>query len=193
MVASSRWKSIALISIGLLLTLVFAVLFTADLAFAGDDLLEAFNQTHAEIIAQVKKGKLSAEVGAKADEMRIGLKKYLIKTEAQMEILQLDVLYGSGEKQETSLKKLLALSAAQERTKVVYLQRLQALKAGKTKGKELVPPLPAAQTNNSFESETKKAGSEQKPEKEAHAEMEAEGPEVKIRIKAEDLSTGQFP
>jgi hypothetical protein len=183
MLNAPRWISASLIHIGLLLTVVFAFLLTADLATAGDDLLETFEQTHAEIIAQVKKGKLSAEVGAKADEMRIALKKYLIKTEAQMEILQLDVLYGSGEKQETSLRKLLALSAAQERTKVVYLQRLQALKAGKTKGGELVPPLPPAPEQSKADPSDETSG-----EKTAKKKKERD---IIIEIGPEEVDSGR--
>jgi len=184
MFTAPRWITATLISIGLSLIVVFAFLLTGESATASDDLLETFEQTHAEIIAQVKKGKLSAEVGAKADEMRIALKKYLIKTEAQMEILQLDVLYGSDEKQETSLKKLLALSAAQERTKVVYLQRLQGLKAGKTKGGELVPPLPPAPEQSSAYPE----GDETSGKKTAKKKKERD---IIIEIGPEDVDSGR--
>jgi hypothetical protein len=62
------------------------------LAAEPDNVLDAFEQTYADIVAQVKKGKLSAEVSAEANALRIALKKYLIKSEAQIEILQLDVL-----------------------------------------------------------------------------------------------------
>ena len=189
MFAAPRWISGSLIRIGLLLTVVFAFLSSGDLATAGDDLLEAFEQTHAEIVAQVKKGKLSSEIGDEANDMRIALKKYLIQTDAQMEILQLDVLYGSGEKQETSLKKLLALSAAQERTKVVYLQRLQALKTGKTKGGELVPPLPPAPEQSKADPEKEEAGGSQTAEKTSKKEWTFG--DVKIEIGPENVDSGR--
>jgi len=128
-----------------LLVLVLSTALTVRQAAAGDDLLEAFDKTHAEITAQVKKGKLPAEVGAKANDLKLALKKYMIKTDAQLEILQLDVLHSSGEKQEASLNKMVAISAERERVKMGYLQRLLGLKGGKSGGKGdmlLLPVVP---------------------------------------------------
>ena len=71
-----------------------------------------------------------------ADEIRIGLKEYLIKTEAHLEILQLDVLHGADDQREVALEKVVALAAERERTKMAYLQRLQALNAGNQPGEE---------------------------------------------------------
>jgi hypothetical protein len=103
------------------------------------DLVTAFGQMHGEMLARVKEGTLPADVGAKANELKIALEKYLIKTQAQLQILQLDVLYGADEQREPALKKVVALAAERERTKIAYLQRLQALNTAhlpgeKTKG-----------------------------------------------------------
>ncbi len=91
------------------------------------DLVAAFEQMHGEMLARVKEGTLPADVGAKANELKIGLEKYLIKTRAQLQILQLDVLYGAEDQREAALQKVVALAAERERTKMTYLQRLQAL------------------------------------------------------------------
>jgi hypothetical protein len=102
----------------------------------ANDLAAAFEQTHEEILARVKEGTLPADVGAKANELKIALEKYLIKTQAQLEVLQLDVLYGAEDQRPAALKKVVALAAERERTKMAYLQRLQALNTASLPGKE---------------------------------------------------------
>ncbi len=104
-----------------------------------NDLVAAFEQLHGQMLARVKEGTLPADVGAKANELKIALEKYLIKTQAQLEILQLDVLYGADDQRQAALQKVVALAAERERTKIAYLQRLQALNTAhlpgeKTKG-----------------------------------------------------------
>jgi hypothetical protein len=96
----------------------------------ADGLVAAFQQTHGEILTQVSQGILPAAAGAEAEKLRIALEKYLIRTEAQLEILQLDVLHGTGDEGEAALQRIVALAAERERTKMAYLQRLQALEAG---------------------------------------------------------------
>ena len=91
------------------------------------DPFAGFLQLHGEMLAQVQEGTLPAAVGAKANELKMELKKYLIKTEAELQILQLDVLYGADDKREAALKKIVALATERERSKMAYLQRLQAL------------------------------------------------------------------
>ena len=100
------------------------------------DLVEAFRQMHREMLARVQGGTLSADVGAKANELKMALEKYLIKSEAQLQVLQLDVLYGADEQREAALKKLVALAAERERTKMAYLQRLQALNTAHLPGEK---------------------------------------------------------
>ncbi len=104
-----------------------------------NDLVAAFEQLYGQMLAQVKEGTLPAAVGAKAKELKMALEKYLIKTQAQLEILQLDVLYGADDQRQAALQKVVALAAERERTKIAYLQRLQALNTAhlpgeKTKG-----------------------------------------------------------
>jgi hypothetical protein len=100
------------------------------------DLVAAFLQLHGEMLAQVQEGTLPAAVGAKANELKMELEKYLIKTEAELQILQLDVLYGADDKREAALKEVVALAAERERTKMAYLQRLQALNTSHLSGEK---------------------------------------------------------
>jgi hypothetical protein len=79
---------------------------------------------------------LPAAVGAKANELKMELEKYLIKTEAELQILQLDVLYGADDKREAALKEVVALAAERERTKMAYLKRLQALNTSHLSGEK---------------------------------------------------------
>jgi hypothetical protein len=100
------------------------------------DLVAAFEQMHGEMLARVHEGTLPADVGAKANELKIALEKYLIKTQAQLQILQLDVLYGADEQREAALKKVVALAAERERTKMAYLLQLQALNTASLPGEK---------------------------------------------------------
>jgi hypothetical protein len=92
------------------------------------DPLGVFAEEYKAINEKVEEGFLPAEALSRAAEIRIGLKKYLIKTEAQLEILGLDLLHGDDyEARQTALQEMLALAAERERTKMAYLQQLQAL------------------------------------------------------------------
>lgn len=92
------------------------------------DPLGLFAEEYDAINRKVEEGFLPAEALRRAAEIRIGLKKYLIKTEAQLEILGVDLLHGDDyETRQTALQEMLALAAERERTKMAYLQRLQAL------------------------------------------------------------------
>jgi len=101
-----------------------------------NDLVAAFEQLHGQMLARVKEGTLPAAVGAKANELKIALEKYLIKTQAQLKILQLDVLYGAEDQREAALQKVVALAAERERIKIAYLQRLQALNTANSAGEK---------------------------------------------------------
>jgi hypothetical protein len=180
MITAPRLSSFILIGKVFILALVISTMFTASKAAAGDDLLEAFDKTHAEITAQVKKGKLKAEVGAKANDLKLALKKYLIKTDAQLEILQLDVLYGSGEKQEASLNKIVAIAAERERVKMGYLQRLLALKGGKSGGKDDMLLLPVVPEQSKTDHEKDKAAGETTAKNEKGKSWTWKGIEIEI-------------
>jgi hypothetical protein len=92
------------------------------------DPLKTFAEEYEAIKEKVAEGFLPAEALSKAAEIRMGLKKYLIRTESQLEILRLDLLHGDNyEDQQAALQEMLALAAERERTKMAYLQRLHAL------------------------------------------------------------------
>ncbi len=100
------------------------------------DLVAAFRQMHGEMLARVQEGTLPADVGDKANELKMALEKYLIKSQAQLQILQLDVLHGADDQRPVALKKVVALAAERERTKMAYLQRLQALNTAHLPGEK---------------------------------------------------------
>lgn len=108
-------------------------------AIKTTDPLEAFQEEYEAIRQKVEEGSLPAEALRRAAEIRIGLRKYLIKTEAKLEILRLDLLHDDDyEARQTALQEVLALAVERERTKMAYVQRLKALytthlPGGKTK------------------------------------------------------------
>jgi hypothetical protein len=149
------------VTVALVLFLTVAVALMAKKAFAGDVLLETFKSTHAEIMSKVEEGKLDGEVGLKASELDLGLQKYLIKADAQMEILELDVLHGSVEKRKAALQKIVALSAERERIMMGYLQHLQALTESKEGLLPLLPVEPEQSTAKEATGEEKTAKKKQ--------------------------------
>ncbi len=101
------------------------------------DPLGLFAEEYRAIKEKVAEGSLPAEALRRAAEIRIGLKKYLIKTEAKLEILGLDLLHGEDyEAKQAALQEMLALAAERERTKMAYLQRLQALNTAHLPGEK---------------------------------------------------------
>jgi hypothetical protein len=94
------------------------------------DPLKDFEEEYEAISKKVKEGAFSAEVMSRAREIRIGLQKYLIKTEAELEILRLDVLHGAQAQRQRALNQIVELVAEREQTKISYLQQLQALRTG---------------------------------------------------------------
>ena len=101
------------------------------------DPLKAFEEEYAAIQEKVEEGSLPAEALSRAAEIRIGLQKYLLKTESQLKILRLDLLHGDDyAARKAALQEMLALAAERERTKVAYLQRLQALNTAHLSGEK---------------------------------------------------------
>jgi hypothetical protein len=101
------------------------------------DPLGDFEEEYKTINEKVAEGFLPAEALSRAAEIRIGLKKYLIKTESQLEILGLDLLHGEDyEARQAALQEMLTLAAERERTKMAYLQRLQALNTAHLPGEK---------------------------------------------------------
>jgi len=94
------------------------------------DPLKAFEEEYKAIAEKVEESSLSAEVMSSASEIRMGLQKYLIKTEAELEILRLDVLEGAEAQRQRALNQIVELVAEREQSKISYLQQLQALKNG---------------------------------------------------------------
>ena len=66
----------------------------------------------------------------RATAIRMGLEKYLIKAEAKLEILRLDVLHGAEAQRKAALSQIVELVEEREQTKLNYLQQLQALEGG---------------------------------------------------------------
>jgi len=126
--------------------------------------LKAFEEEYKAIGEKVEEGSHSAEVMSRATEMRIGLHKYLIKTEAELEILRLDVLHGAEVQRETALKQIVELVVEREQTKIFYLQELQALKTGR----------------KTPEGMTSKKGTGKEPD-------------IKIKIAPEEIGNGAWP
>ena len=80
-----------------------------EVKIKSTDPLKAFTEEYEAIRTKVEEGSLPAEALRRAAKIRIGLKKYLIKTEAQLQILGVDLLHGDDyEARQTALQEMLA-------------------------------------------------------------------------------------
>ena len=101
------------------------------------DPLKAFAEEYAAVHRKVEEGFLPADALSRAAEIRIGLQKYLLKTESQLKILRLDLLHSDDyAARKAALQEMLTLAAERERTKMAYLQRLQALNTARSSGEK---------------------------------------------------------
>ena len=100
------------------------------------DPLEAFAKEYEAMRKQVEEGSLPSEAMGRARAIRRGLEKYLIKTEAELKILRLDVMHGADGQRETALNQIVKLVAEREQTKIAYLRELQALQGGSRTSEE---------------------------------------------------------
>jgi hypothetical protein len=91
------------------------------------DPLEDFAKEFDAISKRVEEGSLPAEAMSRATEIQIGLKKHLIKAEAELEILRLDVLQGGDDQREKALNQIVELVEKREQSKISYLQELRAV------------------------------------------------------------------
>ena len=94
------------------------------------DPFETFQKQYEAIRKKVEEGSLPAEAMKRATAIRTGLQKYMIKAEAELEILRLDVLHGGDDQRERALNQMVELVEKREQTKISYLQQLQALEGG---------------------------------------------------------------
>jgi uncharacterized FAD-dependent dehydrogenase len=91
------------------------------------DPFETFQKQYEAIRKKVEEGSLPAEAMSRATEIQIDLKKYLIKAEAELEILRLDVLHGGDDQRERALNQMVELVEKREQTKISYLKELRAV------------------------------------------------------------------
>jgi uncharacterized FAD-dependent dehydrogenase len=91
------------------------------------DPLEDFAKEFEAISKKVEEGSLPAEAINRATEIQIDLNKYLIKAEAELEILRLDVLHGGDDQRERALNQMVELVEKREQTKISYLKELRAV------------------------------------------------------------------
>jgi hypothetical protein len=91
------------------------------------DPLEAFTKEYEDISKKVEEGSLPAEAMKRATAIRMGLQKYLVKAEAELEILRLDVLHGGDDQRERALNQMVELVEKREQTKISYLKELRAV------------------------------------------------------------------
>ncbi len=151
--------------------------------FENDILLQSFERTHATVLTLVGQGILPEDARAMADDLMIELRKYLIRTNADQQVLELDILHASTEKREIALKKLMELAAERERTKVQYLQRIQALVSNGDVKEAAMPPPAVPHSVQSQPGETEQNKSDKR--------WRTRDLDIEVEIAPEDMSKGR--
>ena len=91
------------------------------------DPLEDFAKEFEAIRKRVEEGSLPAEAMSRATAIRTELQKYLIRAEAELEILRLDVLHGGDDQRERALNQIVELVEKREQTKMSYMKELRGV------------------------------------------------------------------
>ena len=91
------------------------------------DPLEDFAKEFEAIRKRVEEGSLPAEAMSRATAIRTELQKYLIRAEAELEILRLDVLHGGDDQRERALNQIVELVEKREQTKISYMKELRGV------------------------------------------------------------------
>ena len=142
-----------------------------------------FEQVYNVIIEKVGEGQLPEEDGKRAKTLYIAYQKYLIETEAKIQVLKIDVLNTNGEKQKKALDEMMVIASERERVRMEYLQRLQALQA-KTSTGSSAPDTPVEESK--IQTDTATTTEDELKEKRSK--------QLKIEIESvpEDISTGDY-
>ncbi len=99
----------------------------AQEADASSPALQLFEAFYAEIVGAAEDSRLPAEAASKAKDVRFDLERDLIRADAEIEILKLEVARFTGERQAEALDGLLHTVAKRERRIYDQIQRLEEL------------------------------------------------------------------
>ncbi len=109
----------------LVLTIPFRLLASENaVASPALGVFEAFQK---EIASAVSDSRLSPEIAAMAEDLRLDLQRDLIRIEAEIEVLRLDVSRSSGARQKESLDLLIDEVGRREKRIYDQIQRLEIL------------------------------------------------------------------
>ena len=167
-------------------------------------LLRVFEGKYLELSERVSRGELPAELLKDANRIRAHLKKFVIKCNAEMEMLKVDIIDGTKEESIAALDQMIVLVNDVEQNKVYYLQKLTMLAPPKPSEEAaavtLSQEIPAADyfetgpkkqvSTTSVRSETKPA-EEEKPKAKKENIWETKDLELRMQLSPADLSRGR--
>lgn len=167
--------------------------------------VETFRSKYKQVTEAVQAGSLPRETGAQADALNFSFQKYLIQSNARIEIYRLEAREYDGQRQGEALDNLMRETAARERALVTYTQKLDQLSGkGATgvtlelpKAKEIAPEAPISIPQQKEEPLAAPAATPAADEKESEketgfwaprkAEIKAKDLNIEIEIKPEDI------
>ncbi len=89
--------------------------------------LEVFEAVYREVEQAVAAGEAPASAGTAAEELRFDLEKALIRGDAEIEVLKLEVARYQGERRTAAIDSLSNAAAARERMIWIEIRRLEGL------------------------------------------------------------------
>ncbi len=172
--------------------------------------VEAFQSKYKGITEAVQVGTLPPETGAEADGLNLAFQKYLIQSNARIEVYRLEAREYTGARQDEALDNLIQATEERERTILGYIQKLDRLAGGQsavapvydtngpvhdTKGMEEIMPSPEPETAKKVEeAETEEEKKEKKkrfalPEK----KWEVKELDIEIELSPHDMINEPLP
>ena len=89
--------------------------------------LATFDELYARLTTAPEDGRLAPDTAAPAEELRFALRKELIRSDAEIEVLKLEAARFAGERQEEALNGLVCAAAARERSVWLAIRQLERL------------------------------------------------------------------
>jgi len=139
------------------------------------DLEEAFLSLYRTVLSQVEKNELPEQRSAQADILKHQLEKALIRTDAKIKILRIDIADTAKDQRANLIDQIIQITHQRERLKMIYLLRMHLL--AEVSSEDTVirfladSPHPKMQPPSTQPTQS--------------------GLDIKIQIKPEDITTGE--
>lgn len=158
-----------------------------ELAETSDEIISSIDKNYQAIKQNVEKGTISPQLFSEAETSYVELKKYLLRSHAEVQILRIDlVTVKDSEERERTINKLSQLLKERERNKMICLDQLRAINNNSSSE----PAGAMRKTPQSTEKLDQQRSQAEHSSSSGNKYRESEL-DIEIIIEPEDISTGQ--